>query len=270
MSQWAQEPEVIRAQHVSVAGTQRPRLHDVSVSVHRGRVSAIIGANGSGKSTLLEVLSAEISPEAGEVTYASRPAGKISARVAAQERALLAQSTPMAFSFSVLDVVSWGRIPWQGTDRQGEDDEAIAQAMTDTRISHLVDRRISELSGGEQARVHLARVLAQRAKVLLLDEADATLDVAGQGELDAIVSRRRDAGDAIVLVSHDLSRVSMIADHVVALREGECLTQGAVDEVFTEAVLSETFDIPMQVTTTDTGKFVHRSTDPPRPPRPSG
>lgn len=252
------DSRLIAAESISVHGPTRPRLDRVDITVSSGRVHAIIGPNGSGKSTLLAVLAGELRPDTGSITHAGQHGIKLSARQAAQRRALLAQSTPMAFPFRVDDVVSWGRLPWRGTPNQADDASAIAQAVRSTQIGHLMNRRITELSGGEQARVHLARVLAQGAALLLLDEADATLDVAGQAELDEVIAQRREAGDGIVLVSHDLSRISTLADDVTVLVDGRCLAQGSVASTFTDAVLSQAFSVPMQVTTTASGRFVHR------------
>jgi iron complex transport system ATP-binding protein len=242
---------------VTVRAADRTRLDAVSVTVTPGRVHALIGANGSGKSTLLTVIAGELVPDSGLVTISpTSPAGTASpprtwkdfdARQSARLRALLAQDTPIAFSYSVADVIRWGRLAWQGTPDQRQDEEVLDEEIAANDIAHLLDRRITELSGGERARVHLARVLCQRAPLLLLDEADATLDLAGQSHLDAAVQRRRAAGDAIVIISHDLTRVARLADDVTVLENGRVLAAGAMRQTMTADVLSEAYGVAVDV-----------------------
>ena len=245
--------EIIRAENIYVPGTHHPRLDEIAISVRAGEIHAIVGPNGSGKSTLLNVLAGEIKPTGGSVTWPTSSSPKPSPRHQAQQRALLAQATPMTFPFVVRDVVSWGRYPWRGTDEQRHDAEAIDQSMLETDICDLAAQRITELSGGEQARVHLARVLAQRAPVLLLDEADATLDAAGRAQLDAVISNRRNAGDAIVVVSHDLGRIAALADQVTLLARGRICRHGRAAETLTAPILSEAFGVPMRIVTSWSG-----------------
>jgi iron complex transport system ATP-binding protein len=231
------------AEGVTVRDGERLRLDSVGLTVNGGEIHAVVGPNGSGKSTLLHVLAGEISPDEGRVLVMGNEYRDLNARTAARRRALLAQETAMLFSFTVDDVVRWGRLPWRGTDQQADDDAIAADVLADNELSHLADRRVSELSGGERARVHLARVLAQRAPILLLDEADATLDLAGQAHLDDILLRRRDAGDAIVVVGHDLGRLSAIADTATLLSHGRVVSQGMASDTLTAANLSKAYGV---------------------------
>lgn len=236
----------------TVRGGDTLRLDDVSIEVHSGRVHAFIGANGSGKSTLLTVLAGELPLDSGliEISRSGNPPctwSDLSARDAARLRALLAQDTPVSFSYLASDVVRWGRIAWRGSSEQHDDDAVVAEELTMNNLNHLAHRRITELSGGERARVHLARVLAQRAPLLLLDEADATLDLAGRAHLDAAVRRRRAAGDAIVLISHDLQRVAALADEVTLLKNGRVLATGDPARVMTPALLSDAYGIAVDL-----------------------
>lgn len=259
---------VVRAEHVSVRTGDRARLTDASLQVAAGEVHALVGPNGSGKSTLLAVLAGDLAPDEGSVRFDGlgntddagagisddrargaapesprRRSSRTSAAQAARRRALLAQETPLAFPFTVRDVVSWGRLPWRGTPQQAEDDEVIAAVIAEHGLTELLDRPVPELSGGERARVHLARVLAQRAPLLLLDEADAALDLAGQAHLDEAVRRRRDAGCAVVLVGHDLGRLSALADSASLLSRGRIIAQGPAAQTLTAESLSEAYGI---------------------------
>lgn len=227
------------------------RLESVSVTISAGEVHALVGPNGSGKSTLLAVLAGDLDPASGTVTIDGEAWSRISAREAARRRALLAQETPLAFSFTVRDVIGWGRLPWRGTASASQDDEVIEEVIEEHDLAHLLDRPVTALSGGERARVHLARVLAQRAPVLLLDEADAALDLAGQAHLDAAVRRRRDAGDAVVVVGHDLGRLAALADSATLLSRGHVVDQGPAATTLTAESLTRAYGVPVSTSLAD-------------------
>ncbi len=229
----------------------RDRLDTVSVTVAAGEVHALVGPNGSGKSTLLAVLAGDLAPDAGSVVIDGEPWSRMGARDAARRRALLAQETPLAFPFTVREVVGWGRLPWRGTDSAAQDDAVIAEVVADHDLGDLLERPVTSLSGGERARVHLARVLAQRAPILLLDEADAALDLAGQAHLDAAIRRRREAGDAIIIVGHDLGRLAALADTATLLSRGRAVGQGAAATTLTAEALTLAYGVPVSTTTTD-------------------
>lgn len=237
----------LQARDVTVPG----RLEGVSVAVAPGEIHALVGPNGSGKSTLLAVLAGDLMPASGTVSIDGESWSRISAREAARRRALLAQETPLAFPFTVREVVSWGRLPWRGTAQDVEDEAVVADVVTQHDLAALLDRPVTALSGGERARVHLARVLAQRAPVLLLDEADAALDLAGQAHLDAAVRRRRDAGDAIVIVGHDLGRLAALADSVTLLAHGRVVGQGPASTTLTADALTRAYGVPVSITTAE-------------------
>lgn len=237
----------IAARDITVPG----RLESVSVTISAGEVHALVGPNGSGKSTLLAVLAGDLDPTSGTVTIDGEAWSRIGAREAARRRALLAQETPLAFSFTVRDVIGWGRLPWRGTASASQDDEVIAAVIEEHDLAHLLDRPVTALSGGERARVHLARVLAQRAPVLLLDEADAALDLAGQAHLDAAVRRRREAGDAVVIVGHDLGRLAALADSATLLSRGRVVDQGPAATTLTAESLTRAYGVPVSTSLAD-------------------
>lgn len=240
------DPTILSADSVRVLTGGRARLDGVTVTIRRGRVHALVGPNGSGKSTLLAALAGDLSVDSGTVLMQGRPWSDYNVRKAAQLRALLAQETPLAFPFTVREVVRWGRLPWEGTDAATDDDAIVTRALTDHGLVELLDRTVPSLSGGERARVHLARVMAQQTPLLLLDEADAALDLAGQAHLDEAVRRRREAGVAVVLVTHDLSRVAGLADEVTLLDHGKVLAQGPTDTMLNAAHLSDAYGVPVR------------------------
>jgi iron complex transport system ATP-binding protein len=223
----------------------RDRLHATDLPVRSGAVTAVVGANGSGKSSLVALLAGEERPTSGHVLVAGRDLAGIGERDLGRLRALLGQETHVSFGFTVEDVVSWGRLPWSaGRD---EDRAVVADVIERQGLGHLRGRSVTSLSGGERTRVHLARVLAQQAPLLLLDEADADLDLAGRRMLDGLVVDHARGGGAAVVVTHDLARIGHVCDDVVLLHRGQVLAAGPRGEVLREDLLSEAFGIPVLV-----------------------
>ena len=140
-----------------------------------------------------------------------------------------------------------GRNPWAGTEQADEDDEAIARAMEQVDVTELRQRRFSELSGGERARVSLARVLAQDTEIVLLDEPTAALDLHHQDRVMRLIRELSSSGRAVVVVVHDLSLAAAFADRVGLLVDGRLLALGAVSEVMTPELLSDAYDVPIHV-----------------------
>ncbi|MEE8370056.1 MAG: metal ABC transporter ATP-binding protein, partial [Dehalococcoidia bacterium] len=196
--------------------------------------------NGSGKSTLLQVILGLHKPWRGDVHIFGEsnrhPRGRIG---------YMPQSELVDWSFpvTVLDVVLMGRYGRIGRLRKpsSQDREVAFEALERVRMADRAKRRISELSGGEQRRVLIARALAQEAKVLLLDEPFAALDAAAQHDLLRLFDDLRDAGRTIFVASHDLSCVASAFDHAVFLNR-KVIAFGRLPEVFTEEVLNETFE----------------------------
>ncbi|MFD5294825.1 heme ABC transporter ATP-binding protein [Streptomyces mutabilis] len=225
----------------------RPVLDGVVVTVRAGEVLALVGPNGAGKSTLLGVLAADVPAAEGVVRVHGRPVADWTAPELALRRAVLPQSASLSFPFPVEEVVRMGRAPWAGTDLADEDDAAVAEAMARTEVTGFAGRPFSALSGGERARVALARVLAQRSPLLLLDEPTAALDLRHQELVLRLCRERARAGDAVVVVLHDLALAAAYADRVAVLRAGRIAADGPPARVFSEELLSDVYDQPVEV-----------------------
>ena len=238
---------MIEVNQVSRIDAGQVRVHPVSCRLAAGTVTGIIGPNGAGKSTLLSLMAGELAPTTGEVALDGRPLNDYLPMELARCRAVMAQETPAVFSFAVRDVVSWGRLCWQRTPARELDDAVIDAALADQGITHVADRPITTLSGGERARTHLARVLAQETAVLFLDEADADLDLAGRTHLDAVVHRLQQQGRTVVLVSHDLSWVRSRCDHVILMRQGHAVHMGTAHGVMTAERIADVFGVDRTV-----------------------
>ncbi len=208
-------------------------LEDVTLDVPYGRILALVGPDGAGKSTLLGVLAGDAMATAGRIELDGTPIGDWSPKELARRRAVLLQSNAVAFSFTAQQVVEMGRAPWLGTVEADEDENAIAAAMAETDILGFANRGFPTLSGGERARVSLARVLAQETAVLLLDEPTAALDLGHQEEVLRIARRLAADGRAVVAVLHDLSLAGAYADDVAMLDHGRMVAVGSPADVLT-------------------------------------
>ncbi|MCX4822681.1 heme ABC transporter ATP-binding protein [Streptomyces sp. NBC_01142] len=235
----------VRGLHVRLG--QREVLGGIDLAARAGEVLALVGPNGAGKSTLLAAVAADVPAAQGVVRIAGRPVTEWSAPELALRRAVLPQSADLSFPFPVGEVVRMGRAPWAGTGLEEEDDSAVAEAMAATEVGEFAARPFSALSGGERARVALARVLAQRAPLLLLDEPTAALDLRHQELVLRICRQRAAAGDAVVVVLHDLGLAAAYADRVAVLHGGRIAAEGPPAEVFDDELLSRVYRQPVEV-----------------------
>lgn len=201
----------------------RTVLTDVRFQVPAGCFFTIIGPNGSGKTTLLKLILRLLPLQNGCVGIMSRPIGDYSARELARTMAYVPQNVPSAFAFTVLEVVMLGRAPhlgWLGLESDA-DRQIARRAMQMAGIEHLADRRLDQLSGGEQQRVFIARAICQQPRILLLDEPTAALDLAHQVRaMDLMERLKNEQGITIIMVSHDLNLAAMYADQVLLLDKG--------------------------------------------------
>ncbi|MFD7904015.1 heme ABC transporter ATP-binding protein [Kitasatospora sp. NPDC057904] len=239
--------ELLAAADVRLTVGGRELLAGASVRVAAGEVVALLGPNGAGKSTLLSVLAGDVVPDGGEVLLHGRALGGYGAAELARHRALLPQAAALSFPFRSGEVVRMGRAPWAGTAAAAEDEAVVAEAMAATESAAFAERPFTALSGGERARVALARVLAQRTPLLLLDEPTAALDLRHQELVLRVARARAAAGDGVVVVLHDLSLAAAYADRVVLLTGGATVADGPVAEVLRAPLLSEVYGHPVEV-----------------------
>ena len=234
---------------VSYSVDGKPLLRAVSLDVRAGEVLALAGPNGAGKSTALALLAGDLTPDEGEVRVSGTPLRRWSTVDLARRRSVLPQQHTVTFPFTVGDVVRMGRTPWAGTPSEAEDDDVVARALAATDLTEFAGRRFTTLSGGEQARAALSRVLAQDTGVLLLDEPTAALDLRHTEEVLAIAATRAAAGDAVLVVLHDLGLAAAHADRVALLSAGRLAALGPPADVLTEHRLSEVYRHPVEVFT---------------------
>lgn len=224
-------------------------LDGVSVRADAGDLIAIIGPNGAGKSTLLRVLAGDLRPDHGTVRIRSRNVADADERHLARLRAFLPQHPVADVPFTAYEVVAMGRHPHQRDpgNSAAADEAAVAEAMEHTATIEFADRVFATLSGGEQARVSLARILAQEAPVALLDEPTSSLDVAHEEGVMRQLTARATAGTAVVAVLHDLNSAARYATRVVVMSRGIVAADGPPEGVMTDELLGEIYEHPMRV-----------------------
>lgn len=236
------------ARHLMYAYPRGPlAVRDISLSVTRASMTAVIGANGSGKSTFVRMLAGLLRPGSGEILLDGVPLSEWQPRLRAREIAFMPQVTSTVFPFRVLDVVLSGRTPHIPQFRlESElDRERAMEALESAGAAHLADRNVTALSGGERQMVNLARALAQEPRLLLLDEPSTSLDLKHRATLMRTLARLREQrGLSIVMITHDLQLTGSLFDSIVALRCGEVTAQGRPDEVLRSELLAEIYGEP--------------------------
>jgi iron complex transport system ATP-binding protein len=233
-----------------IAYGEKVVLYDFSLNVAPGEIVALIGPNGAGKSTLIRAISGVVKIRSGQVTYKGQDLTDISPSERARILGVVPQARQLGGAFTVEQTVLLGRtayMNWLG-QAQEEDQERVREAMANTKTEHLAQRRIAELSGGEQQSVLLARTLAQTTPVLLMDEPTTHLDLQHQASLLALVrDLAKKSNLAILMALHDLNQVSLYADRVALLVEGKLIAVGSPEEVLTIERISKAYQTPVQV-----------------------
>lgn len=241
-------------------------LSDISFTARRGEVTGLIGPNGAGKSTLLAALSGDLTPSSGTISVGGLNPSLGDAKTMARRRAVLLQDVSVSFEFLVRDVVAMGRRPWRGEVDGSYDELVIDAALEATDTVALADRDIVTLSGGERARVALARVLAQQTPIIFLDEPTAPMDIRHQEQVLSLLREiAHAAGTAVVVVLHDLDAAAAYCDHITCLSGGRIVADGSVDEVYTDETLTMIYGWPVEVTRRADGRITvcPRRRDPP-------
>lgn len=241
-------------------------LKAVTVSFPAHGVSGLVGKSGSGKSTLLKILARQQPATHGTISFGGKPLESWGEREFARKVAYLPQYTPLAAGLKVRELVVLGRYPWHGAlGRFGPTDrDKVEEALTLTSTDSFADRFVDTLSGGERQRVWLAMLIAQDAKLLLLDEPISSLDVAQQVAVLKLVTRlsqKRNA--AVIIVIHEINMAARFCDRMVALKNGQMIAHGPADEFMTAARLEEIYDVAMGVIPNpDTGSAIAYVRDP--------
>ena len=218
-------------------------LFDIKAAIERGKFTAIIGRNGSGKSTLLSCLTSSIR-YSGIILLEGRAISEFKKRDLAKKISYLPQNLPST-PFTVREIAAFGREPY--TDLSGkltdEDKKAVADAIERCGISHLSEKRMNEISGGERQMAYLSMMLAQNADIMLLDEPTTYMDAPNAREFMKILTEERDRGKSVVAVMHDLGQAVRHADNVILIDNGKIVFAGTRDKAIESNVIEKTMGV---------------------------
>lgn len=218
---------------------KRTVVHDVSLSVMPGELVALVGPNGAGKTSLMQAMCGLIKPKSGRIAIDGKAFTTLGPRDRARAMAYLPQDGTVAWNLPAIEVVALGAV---FLELDGARARAMA-ALEEVEAGALADRGVAELSGGERARVLLARVLASDAGLLLADEPVAGLDPEGQLLVLERLKARAGAGQTVVASLHDLSLAARFADRVIVMDRGEVRADGAPAGALDAAILAEVFGL---------------------------
>jgi iron complex transport system ATP-binding protein len=246
------EQPTLEASDVAVGYDGRTVVQQLSLTIARGGITALVGPNGSGKSTLLKAMARLLVPSAGAIYLDGRAISSLPTRAVARELAILPQGPVAPAGITVAELVEQGRYPHAGPLRmlRRQDHAAIREALELTDTARYADRPLESLSGGERQRAWIALALAQATPTLLLDEPTTFLDIGHQLEVLELVQRlNRERSLTVVLVLHDLNQAARYADRMVALQQGQIVADGPPMAVLTASLLEQVFGVQASIVT---------------------
>ena len=245
----------LNLESVSLKLDNRQILKDVSLEINEGEIVSVIGPNGAGKSTLLNVLTGDINPDSGEISYDNKQLKQISIQERAFTRSVMSQMQTLVFNFNVKDVIEMGWLQRGNSDFSNNFSMAFENVTKECNVHNLIHRKFNSLSGGEQRRVHFARTLLQLwrpsesndPRYLLLDEPTANLDLSSEMLLMNILKKRASLNVGILVILHDLNLASHFADKIAIIKDGEIMAFGEPEKIMEDAFLTSIYDVPIKV-----------------------
>lgn len=230
-------------------------IKDISLEINLGEVVSIIGPNGAGKSSFLNVLSGDIKPTSGSVSFDETNLKDISIQERSFMRSVMSQSQQIVYDFSVKEIIEMGWLDRGIASYSGNFKEAVMKVASECSVHNLLEQKFNTLSGGEQRRVHFARTLIQLwrpsnshdPRYMFLDEPTANLDILHEQNLMKLVRSKAMEGIGILLILHDLNLAAKYSDKLVIFKNGSLIKSGSPEEVLQSKVLTEVYGLDMEV-----------------------
>ena len=246
--------------HLHFAYGKQAVIKDLSMQLHEGKITTIIGANGCGKSTLFNLLTKNLIPQSGVIQLQDDNIQNIKLKDFAKKVAIVHQYNTAPSDITVEKLVSYGRTPYHRLGKKSDatlDEEKIKWALEITHTDKYKDKFVSELSGGQKQRVWIAMALAQDTKVLFLDEPTTYLDIRYQLQiLKLIKTLNREYGITIIMVLHDINQSLYYSDEIIAMKDGQVVAQGLPEEIISQSLVYDIYDVKLDVTKVDEKPFV--------------
>ncbi len=235
-------------------------LKGITFDLHEGVITTIIGANGCGKSTLFNLMTKNLTPDRGDISFCGRALADIRLKDFAKQAAIVHQYNTAPDDITVEKLVSYGRTPYHTfglSPDAAEDEEKVRWAMEITDTLKHKDKPVSQLSGGQKQRVWIAMALAQDTKVLFLDEPTTYLDIRYQLQILKLIRKlNREFGITIVMVLHDINQSLYYSDEIIAMKDGTILAQGRPDETIDGELVRSVYGVDLSVTSVDGKPFI--------------
>ncbi|MDA9557944.1 Fe(3+) dicitrate ABC transporter ATP-binding protein FecE [Vibrio sp.] len=240
---------MITTQNLQVAYGENVIIDDLTLSIPKGKITALIGPNGCGKSTLLKTLSRINTPKSGAVLLDDKALTSIPDKKLAQQLSLLPQVLSSPEGITVRKLIEYGRSPYLSHwgKLSQSDKDMVEFAMKETGVDTLADTLMESLSGGQRQRAWIAMILAQDTDIVMLDEPTTYLDLCHQIELMKLMRDMNNKGKTVIVVLHDLNQACRYCDHLIVLKEGNLITQGEPKEIFTSTLLKSVFTLDAMV-----------------------
>lgn len=235
---------MIQIQDISKNYGEKLVLNDISLNFPKGKITSLIGGNGAGKSTLLSIISRLLAQDHGTVRVNEKKTSDYKSVKLSQQLSILKQFNNVELKLTVKELVSFGRFPYSQGRLRKEDHVKIAEALEFLDLGEMQDKYLDELSGGQRQRAFLAMVVAQDTEYILLDEPLNNLDMRHSVQIMKTLKRLTDElGKTVIIVLHDINFASHYSDYIAALKDGKVKYFGSANEVITEPILKDIFDI---------------------------
>jgi len=241
---------MLKINNLSVFYGDRQILHDIQLEVKSGEIVVLLGPNGAGKSTLIRSISGVIPIRNGNIFVDQKDVTSLSTMERARHISVVPQAVSIPPAFTVWETVLLGRTPYLNfLGQTSAKDEAIArQALEQVDVIHLIEKRMNEISGGEQQRVLLARTLAQDTPILLMDEPTTHLDISHQIDLLKLITKQaREKKLTVLIALHDLNLAAMFADRIAIVQNGLLCVAGTPQETLTSEIIHSVYNVPVHV-----------------------
>jgi iron complex transport system ATP-binding protein len=241
---------ILEAKRLSLSYGASPIFSNLDLTIPKGQITVFIGSNGCGKSTLLRSMARLLKPQEGSILLDGHNIATMPTKEIAKQLAILPQGPVAPEGLTVLQLVKQGRYPYQSWLRQWsrEDETIVRSALEATHLSDLADRTVDSLSGGQRQRAWIAMTLAQQTDSILLDEPTTYLDMTHQIEvLDLLYDLNAGQGRTVVMVLHDINLACRYAHHIVAIKDRKVYAQGRPEDIVTEAMIEEVFDLKSRI-----------------------